>query len=87
MKLLDIRWICAVCLRVFREPLTITKRWIARNGLPSDWEIIDIYEPVCCGKPTLLAGEPKIDKWGLAGQGRGVLIDPVDNLRIKVRVA
>lgn len=88
-ELLDIRWVCAVCLNVFRAPLKITKRWIGGNEHPNGWEIIGAYEPICCGKPVLVAGEPKIDRWNLNGYGKGALVDPVENLRsfIKVRVA
>ena len=82
--LLDIRWVCAVCLKVIREPLRITRRWVG-NKTPS-WQIMTAYGPRCHGRDMLLAGEPKVDRWGLSEQGRGALIDPVDNLRMKVAV-
>ncbi len=64
------------------QPLMVTKRWIGGNGHPVDWEIIGAYEPICCNRPVLLAGEPKVDRWG-----SGAMIDPVDNLRLRARAA
>ena len=83
LVLLPIRWVCEICLRVILAPLKITKRW-AGNKNPA-WEIMTAYGPRHCGRDMLLAGEPKVDRWGLSGQGIGALVDPVDNLRMKIR--
>ena len=80
-ELLDIRWVCAVCLKVIREPLRITRRII--GGTASRLLVMTARGPRCCGFDMLVAGEPKVDRWGLSGQ-RGALIDPVDNLRMKI---
>ena len=82
-QLLDIRWVCSVCLKVLHAPLKITKRWVG-NTAPN-WEIKAVRGPQCHGD-MLIAGEPKVDHFGLSGQGRGSLVDPVDNLRLKVAV-
>ena len=79
--LLDIRWVCAICLKVFHAPLKVTKRWVGGHGR-NYWGIIGAYEPICCNRPVLLAGEPKVDRWG-----SGAMIDPVDNLRLRARAA
>lgn len=77
-KLLDIRWVCAVCLKVIHAPLKVTKRWASGNRIK---KVTTAWGPQCHGHEMLIAGEPKVDLWGLSGQGRGALIDPVDNLR------
>ncbi len=82
LSLLDIRWVCAVCLAIVRAPLEVNRRW-AGNGKPA-WEILAAHGPLCHGREMLLAGEPKVDRFGLSEQGRGALVDPVDNLRIPV---
>ena len=82
MKLLDIRWVCTVCLKVIRVPLKVRRRW-AGNGDINNWEILTAYGPRCHGRDMLMAGEPKVDRWGLSEQGRGSLVDPVDSLRMK----
>ena len=81
----DIRWVCAICLKVIHAPLRIRKRW-AGNGDANNWEIMAARGPHCHGREMLIAGEPKVDRWGLSEQGRGALVDPVDNLRMKVVV-
>lgn len=75
--LLDIRWVCAICLHVIRVPLQIRKAW---NGMHD--EIASVRVPLCCGQSMLIAGEPKVDRWG-----SGAMIDPVDNLRLRARAA
>ena len=82
--LLDIRWVCAVCLRVIHEPLKINRRWI--GNATSRWEFMTAVGPRCHDQDMLIAGEPKVDRFGLSGQGLGAIIDPVDNLRLKVAV-
>ena len=82
--LLDIRWVCVVCLKVIHVPLKITERWVGNKT--KTWQIITATGPRCHGQDMLLAGEPKVDRFGLSGQGRGALVDPVDTLRIKVAV-
>ena len=81
--LLHIRWVCAVCLKIIRAPLKIRRRWVG-NGSANNWEIQAARGPRCHERDMLLAGEPKVDKWGLSGQGVGTLADPVDNLRMPV---
>ncbi len=77
--LLDIRWVCAICLHVIRVPLQIHK--IRRPQYGQD-EIASVRGPLCCGQNMLIAGEPKVDRWG-----SGAMIDPVDNLRLRARAA
>lgn len=76
--LLDIRWVCATCLFVLHAPLKLTKRWIG-NGTVRNYEIMTADGPRHCGKDMLLAGEPKVDRYG-----SGLVVDPVDNLRMPV---
>ena len=82
-QLLDIRWVCATCLKVIRAPLKITIRWA--GGKNRIKKVTTVWGPQCHGQDMLLAGEPKEDIWGLSGQ-KGAIIDPVDNLRLKVAV-
>lgn len=77
--LLDIRWVCAICLHVIRMPLEICMTSTRRKGQD---EITSVRGPLCCGQSMLVAGEPKLDRWG-----SGALIDPVDNLRVKKMAA
>ncbi len=78
--LLDIRWVCAVCLKIIRAPLKIRRRWVG-SGHADNWEIQAARGPRCHERDMLLAGEPKVDRGGLSGR-IGALIDPVDNLRM-----
>lgn len=77
--LLNIRWVCAICLHVIRVPLQIRK---VRRPQHDQNEIASARGPLCCGQSMLIAGEPKVDRWG-----SGATIDPVDNLRLKARAA
>ena len=79
--LLDIRWVCAICLHVIRVPLQIR---MVKHRLYDKCinEITSVRGPLCCGQSMLIAGEPKVDRWG-----SGAMIDPVDNLRLKARAA
>lgn len=78
-ELLDIRWVCAICLQVIRVPLKI--RRIPHRQRGKD-EVASVIGPLCCGQSMLVAGEPKMDRWG-----SGAMIDPVDNLRLRVAAA
>ena len=79
-KLLNIRWVCAVCLKIIYAPLKVRNRWIG-NQKYKKWSITSTQGPRCHKRDMLLAGEPKIDLWGLSGRV-GAIIDPVDNLRM-----
>lgn len=78
-----IRWVCFVCLKVLRRGLIykITKNAGNQQYIKS----IRIKIPHHCGKPMLLAGEPKKDVHGL--RFKNCMVDPVDNLRLPSRDA
>ncbi len=83
MKTAPIRWICGACLKVERRALTVyLVRGFTRSGLARS---VSVCLPLCCGREMLIAGEPKRDVHGL--REKGVMIDPVDNLKTRGMVA
>ncbi len=75
-KLLEIRWVCGLCLRVLHERLEVS--WVWESGLEK-WEPRTVEGPKCHGLSMLILGEPKVDAHGL--RGYGLVIDPLDDMR------
>lgn len=76
-KLLDIRWVCPLCLDVRRAPLEID--WRGVTGSPNVGLLpTNVRGPVCHGAEMLVLGEPKIDVFGL--RSRGITVDPYNDM-------
>ena len=81
-KLLPIRWVCAICLRVIHECLSISWRWEKDRGVimtTGSWFPALVKGPVCHDHDMLILGEPKTDVHGI--RGHGLIIDPLDTMR------
>lgn len=88
-ELLEIRWVCGVCLRVIHESLavswvwkwdhTVTRSKTLDNPGKNYWEPVAVEGPRCHGRDMLILGEPKIDIHGL--RGYGLVIDPLEDMR------
>ena len=81
-ELLEMRWVCGLCLKVVEKPLEISWVW-SRDRLEGwtgenkgYWKPITLEAPRCHGRVMLIAGKPKLDI-----HGSGLMVDPVDNLR------
>lgn len=76
-KLLDIRWVCPLCLNILHAPLKIN--WKGVTGSPNT-ELVptNVKGPECHGTEMLILGEPKIDLFGL--RSRGATIDPYNDM-------
>ncbi len=81
-QLLQLRWVCAICLRVIHECLKITWRWEQDRGngkATGSWVPLAVEGPMCHGHDMLILGEPKTDVHGI--RGYGLIIDPLDTMR------
>lgn len=78
-ELLDIRWVCGLCLKVMHAPLDIEWSWDSRNAGPKgQWLPAVVRSPICHGVEMLILGKPKLDVFGL--RSRGMTLDPLDNM-------
>ena len=85
-ELLEIRWVCSVCMKVIYEKLNLSWAWHCdhRTTGRADtkswqfWQPIHVEGPRCHGLDMLILGEPKLDVHGL--RGRGLIIDPLDDM-------
>ena len=77
-KLLDMRWVCGLCLAVLEAPLKVIWEWCRDTAGEGKgyWHPQDVREPICHGRAMLVAGRPKLDIYG-----SGLMVDPVYNLR------
>ena len=54
-----IRWVCGICLRVIRDPLTVITT--QHPGWRNMSAVIFVSLPQCCGRDMLIAGDVDAD--------------------------